>query len=481
MDMEQFLTEENLLAAAADLGYAWAATDFLSRCLGKARIPKTAFASLLLGGLLLVHMAAIHCRFPPIAFPCLCHLLLIGLALLLFRGEWEKKLLAAALAFAATTLAGDFLGAALSFLSLLWLHAVQGLEAPILEGWALPLLDAAQYAVKIGILAWMARRLAPIFSGKIRTWYLLLALPLLALTAVANLAGWGASNGILLQSRGNMGIYYDQLFSYAGIGILAGLSLFAAGSYVFGMHRIYLEQQKNSQYSSQAAAYRMLLEQYRQTERLRHDMKNHILALSGLYEHKEWDNMGCYLEEIRDCGGISAPGEATGSLAVDALLCHKQRLAEDQGIAWECDVQIPKPCRAYAFDLCVLFGNLLDNALEACGQLPDSNCPFIHIQARAVKKCFLLEVKNSTAQIASHRHINSTANTASCEELFPGRPAVADGHGIGLQNVRDVADKHHGILETGIKNGVFTASLLMPLPEEKKPARKDAKEMEGWI
>ena len=59
--------------------------------------------------------------------------------------------------------------------------------------------------------------------------------------------------------------------------------------------------------------------------------------------------------------------------------------------------------------------------------------------------------------------------------------AVADGHGIGLQNVRDVADKHHGILETGIKNGVFTASLLMPLPEEKKPARKDAKEMEGWI
>ena len=76
---------------------------------------------------------------------------------------------------------------------------------------------------------------------------------------------------------------------------------------------------------------------------------------------------------------------------------------------------------------------------------------------------------------------NSTANTASCEELFPGRPAVADGHGIGLQNVRDVADKHHGILETGIKNGVFTASLLMPLPEEKKPARKDAKEMEGWI
>lgn len=69
--------------------------------------------------------------------------------------------------------------------------------------------------------------------------------------------------------------------------------------------------------------------------------------------------------------------------------------------------------------------------------------------------------------LASHRHINSTANTASCEELFPDRQAVADGHGISLQNVRDVADKHHGILETRIENGVFTASLLIPMPEEK--------------
>lgn len=451
MDMEQFLTEENLLAAAAYLGYAWAATDFLSRCLGKARIPKTAFASLLLGGLLLVHMAAIHCRFPPIAFPCLCHLLLIGLALLLFRGEWEKKLLAAALAFAATTLAGDFLGAALSFLSLLWLHAVQGLEAPVLEGWALPLLDAAQYAVKIGILAWMARRLAPIFSGKIRTWYLLLALPLLALTAVANLAGWGASNGILLQSRGNMGIYYDQLFSYAGIGILAGLSLFAAGSYVFGMHRIYLEQQKKSQYSSQAAAYRMLLEQYRQTERLRHDMKNHIIALSALSRNKEWEKLDSYLKNMESIV-LEAAGDVTGNKAVDALLYQKRKRAEEENIKWECDVRMPEEYGINEFDLCVLFGNVLDNALEACGRMESGECRFIRIQAKTVKKCFLLDVKNSMDR--------AEKDTGG----FTGKGELQE-HGIGLMNVGDVVNKYNGAVNTQAGEGVFVISVLIPFPD----------------
>ena len=448
MDMEQFLTEENLLAAAAYLGYAWAATDFLSRCLGKARIPKTAFASLLLGGLLLVRMAAIHCRFPPIAFPCLCHLLLIGLALLLFRGEWEKKLLAAALAFAATTLAGDFFGAALSFLSLLWLHAVQGLEAPILEGWALPLLDAAQYAVKIGILAWMARRLAPIFSGKIRTWYLLLALPLLALTAVANLAGWGASNGILLQSRGNMGIYYDQLFSHAGICLFSLLSMLGIGVYLISFDRIFLEIREKERYSAGVAAYKAMEGQYCQMERLRHDLKNHLIGLQGLLKDREWDKMERYLHKMIQEGAVSASEAATGRRALDALLFYKRKLAEGKNIVWECDLKIPKECLIDEFDLCILFGNILDNAIEACEKLEQENIRFVHVESRMVKKCFLLEVKNGT-------DLQDICETGHTGKENP------EWHGFGMQNIKNIVYRYNGMLNMEIQENVFVLSVLL--------------------
>ena len=51
-------------------------------------------------------------------------------------------------------------------------------------------------------------------------------------------------------------------------------------------------QEKSSQYHSQVAVYKMLTEQYRQSERLRHDMKNHVIALLVLFRNKEWEKMG---------------------------------------------------------------------------------------------------------------------------------------------------------------------------------------------
>lgn len=124
-----------------------------------------------------------------------------------------------------------------------------------------------------------------------------------------------------------MGIYYDQIFTYIGWGVLSGLSLFAVVVSVFGMDRIFVEQKKAEQYQVQA---------------------------------------------------------------------------EEKGIEWECDVRIPKQCDINEFDLCVLLGNLLDNALEACERLQRKGKEkeqgeqlFICVGAQAVKSCILLEVKNS--------------------------------------------------------------------------------------
>ena len=97
-----------------------------------------------------------------------------------------------------------------------------------------------------------------------------------------------------------MGLYYDQLFSFAEFLVLDLLSIAATGFYVFGMNRIYLEQEKSGQYHSQIAVYKMLAEQYRQSERLRHDMKNHIIALSALSRNQEWEKIDGYLRNMGD-------------------------------------------------------------------------------------------------------------------------------------------------------------------------------------
>ena len=231
--------------------------------------------------------------------------------------------------------------------------------------------------------------------------------------------------------------------------MLTGLSIFAIGFYVFGMEQIYLEQEKSSQYHLQIAVYKMLEEQHRQSERLRHDMKNHIIALSGLFRNKEWDKMGDYLKNMEN-SSLEDGGDITGNKAVDALLYQKRKQAEVKNIKWECDVQVSKTCCINEFDLCILFGNILDNALEACERLKCCECRFINVQAKIVKKCFLFEVKNSMD--ITEKYKDGFTNKENPQE-----------HGIGLQNVRDVVHRYNGVVNIDAKNGIFVISILIPL------------------
>lgn len=298
----------------------------------------------------------------------------------------------------------------------------------------------------------MSEWAAPVFYGKSRKWYMTLAVPLLVLTLVMLLVNWGAGNGILVRGAEKMGLYYDQIFSHLYIIILSALSMFAACSYVIGMNRLYLEQQKSGQYHAQVAAYKMLEEQYEQAERLRHDMKNHLIALSGLLEDREWEKMRAYLQKMGNSGSLETDGDATGNKVVDALLYRKRKIAEKKHILWKCDVQMSGLDGIDEFDLCVLFGNILDNAVEACERLGNGRERFIAIQARIIKRYFLLEVKNSADVEA-----NEKRRAAGGEYR----------HGIGTLNIQDMVQRYHGVVDRKAGEGVYVISVLLPLENGK--------------
>lgn len=204
------------------------------------------------------------------------------------------------------------------------------------------------------------------------------------------------------------------------------------------------------QYQSQIAAYKMLEEQYKRMERLRHDMKNHIIALQALLADGDMENMERYLRQMQKAGDMEPGEEATGNKVVDALLYQNRKKAEKRKISWECDVQIPKPCPMDEMDLCVLFGNLLDNAMEACERLPKKEKRFIEVQAQQVKRCFLLEIKNSSC-VQKAVKIGTTLKTNP------------DEHGIGLGNVKGIVQKYGGVMDMEIEEDVFLISILLPL------------------
>ena len=438
-----------LIVAPFFLGYLWAADKFCKKFLGVSKRRERLFLIFSFCGWLFWNVLGRLYTNLYIFSVLLSPVFFMGFVVLLFRSDREKRILAASMLMVVVRTVTDFCASFLFCLELFFLHTVKKIPEPFSKDWVSALFSGAGYCFAVLAIHWMSKHLEPVFCGKRGKWYLILAVPLLVIVAMYDVASLGASNGIMVRSGGNMGLYYDQLFSFAEFLVLDILSIAATGFYVFGMNRIYLEQEKSGQYHSQITVYQMLTEQYRQTERLRHDMKNHIIALSALSRNQEWEKIDDYLRNMEDIV-LDAGGDMTGNKAVDALLYQKRKQAEEENIKWECDVQMPKGCYINEFDLCVLFGNILDNALEACERIQSGQGHFINIQAKTVKKCFLLEVKNSMDR--TEKYVDGFTNKGDSQE-----------HGIGLLNVGDVVHRYNGVMNIEVEKGIFVISILMPL------------------
>ncbi len=441
---------KQLLNGAGYLAYLWAAGQFCKKHLAASKKKDWLFVMLSMSVYLVLNRIATLYPDGYILVVTVNHLLFTGLVLLFFQERWEKKILAAAMLMTVMAVGVNFFEAFLSCFALFFKYTVKMVSEPFLCEWEGGGVRGVSQCLAAGSVYWLSKHVQTLFCGRRGKWYALLAVPLFIILTVMDVAAWGAGCGIMVRSGGSMGLYYDQMFSHAGFLLLSLLLSFAAGVYVFGMNRIYLEQEKSGRYRLQNTVYQMITEQYQQSERLRHDMKNHIVALSALFQNKEWEKMGDYLKKMAD-SGMDAGGDLTGNKAVDALLYQKRKRAEETDIDWECDVQMPKGCIS-EFDLCVLFGNLLDNALEACQRMQCREYRFIHIQAKTVKKCFLLEVKNSMNQ----------AETYTDGFTIKENPWE---HGIGMMNIGDVVHGYDGVIQLQAENGIFAISILMPLPD----------------
>lgn len=438
-----------LITAPCYLGYLCMADKFCKKYLNASKRNELLFVIVSFVGWLTLNIASRWFPVPHIFFVMGQHILLMGLVLLLFGESWDKKILAVSMLMLVMILVSTLFASLLSCLVLFFKHTIKMVSEPFISEWENGVIGGVSDCFVILAIYWMSGHLESVFEGKRGKWYAILALPFILIITVFDVANWGASHGIMVRSGGSTGVYYDQMFSHAEFLVLTFLSMFAAGFYVFGMNRIYIEQERSSRYHSQVAVYKMLTEQYRQSERLRHDMKNHVIVLLALFQNKEWEKMGDYLKHMEG-SGLEDGGDMTGNRAVDALLYQKRKRANEKNIKWECDVQMPKGYSINEFDLCVLFGNILDNALEACGRMRCGESCFINIQAKTVKKCFLIEVKNSVDM--AEKYADGFTNKENPRE-----------HGIGLMNVGDVVHGYNGVLNIESENGIFVTSVLIPL------------------
>ncbi|MHC1722589.1 MAG: sensor histidine kinase [Aminipila sp.] len=133
--------------------------------------------------------------------------------------------------------------------------------------------------------------------------------------------------------------------------------------------------------------------------------------------------------------------------AVNAAVCHYATLAEQAGISTAIELDIPRELTVDSLEFSMVVSNLLENAIHACGKLPENRTPYLRFTCRSVGR-LLLEMENPC-----------TADTALDEN---GYPATSEkGHGIGSRSVVAFVKKYDGELLYKIENGVFRVRILV--------------------
>ena len=243
-----------------------------------------------------------------------------------------------------------------------------------------------------------------------------------------------------------LGVYYDGTVA-GGIGAL----IFILLEYL--LQRIMKrEEDKTIIYQNKLMKQQMdEIENIYMTMRgWRHDYHNHIQSLKGYLSLNQVEQMKNYLNELEtDLDSIDTLYHS-GNLQLDSILNAKLAIAEKGQIRIHCDASIPPQLHVSDLDLCVILGNLLDNAIESCRKIKDPDERFIRVYIGILKKQLYISITNATSETVKQR----------TDHYFTTKRG---DHGHGLKRVDQVVKKYDGYLNRQNEPGVFATEIVLPL------------------
>ena len=243
-----------------------------------------------------------------------------------------------------------------------------------------------------------------------------------------------------------LGVYYDGTVA-GGIGAL----IFVLLEYL--LQRIMKrEEDKTIIYQNKLMKQQMdEIENIYMTMRgWRHDYHNHLQSLKGYLSLNKVEQMENYLNELEtDLDSIDTLYHS-GNLQLDSILNAKLAIAEKGQIRIHCDASIPPQLHVSDLDLCVILGNLLDNAIESCRKIKDPDERFIRVYIGILKKQLYISITNATSETVKQR----------TDHYFTTKRG---DHGHGLKRVDQVVKKYDGYLNRQNEPGVFATEIVLPL------------------
>lgn len=206
-----------------------------------------------------------------------------------------------------------------------------------------------------------------------------------------------------------------------------------------------LEQQEQL-YEVNHAYYQALEQQQVEVRRMRHDMANHLQILMSLPDSEK----SSYIEELIRLPIMQNSIHYCQNQVINAVINAKNTSMEQANIKLSYNLSVPDHCNIEKVDLCALFANSLDNAIEACVKLPEKQRN-ITLEAKAEKGvlvCHISNFYNDTIEIEQNLPVTSKANKTL--------------HGYGLRSIQEIIERYQGQMKIETSNDQFTLFFYIP-------------------
>lgn len=196
----------------------------------------------------------------------------------------------------------------------------------------------------------------------------------------------------------------------------------------------------------QTEQYAINQQNIEETRRARHDLRYHWNVLQSYIDSGDFNALSAYIRKYGESMPMETPNRFCDNTAVNAILCFYAKKAAQQQIKMEVSFPMKEEACIPEPELCVLLGNLLENAVEACSACKEDR--FINVHAKQLGESSLI----------------LTVDNTGLEPVRKGDAFYSSKRpdfGLGTESVRAIARRYHGDARFEWKDGVFYASIML--------------------
>lgn len=188
------------------------------------------------------------------------------------------------------------------------------------------------------------------------------------------------------------------------------------------------------------------------TRAFRHDMNNNLSLVSAMMKKGQFTEAEEYINGL--CGKLSSfsPRVVTGDDMLDSLISSKLPAIEKKGIRFMLDGVIDGGIGWKPIDICAVFANMLDNAVEACEKVTGAE-KYISVTLRKTELQRIITVRNSSAYRVDCAHLGDGSHYTSKTDR--------SRHGFGVKNIKDTAEKNGAMVRFESSDTEFAASVII--------------------